>query len=265
MASLQTLGAPLASTDLRACLELLHGIGEASADGEGFARRGLSALPRLVASELTTLSICELATGHRSVVSDAPGAISKREIEAFDRHFHEHPLVREHGRNPRAVTQRISDLVPPARFRRSALFDEYYRPIGIDHTMAVPIHVDDSHLVGFVFNRSGPDFSDRDRAGAEAIRPHLGDLFRLSRAMEGGRATQWAPSPAPPPRGGPPLTSREREVLRWLTGGKTDRDIADILGISRRTVHKHLQRVYDKLGVETRTAAVVRALGLQGR
>ena len=61
------------------------------------------------------------------------------------------------------------------------------------------------------------------------------------------------------------LTAREREVLQWLSGGKTDRDIAEILGISPRTVHKHLQRIYEKLGVETRTAAVVRVLRLQGQ
>ena len=59
------------------------------------------------------------------------------------------------------------------------------------------------------------------------------------------------------------LTAREREVLEWLSGGKRDRDIADLLGISHRTVHKHLQRIYEKLGVETRTAAVVRAWGRQ--
>lgn len=58
------------------------------------------------------------------------------------------------------------------------------------------------------------------------------------------------------------LTPREREVLKWLATGKTDRDIACILGISPRTVHKHLQHLYDKLGVETRTAAVARALGV---
>ena len=56
------------------------------------------------------------------------------------------------------------------------------------------------------------------------------------------------------------ITAREQEVLVWLAGGKTDRDIGDILGISPRTVHKHLQRIYQKLGVECRTAAVVRAL-----
>ena len=58
------------------------------------------------------------------------------------------------------------------------------------------------------------------------------------------------------------LTAREREVLRWLGAGKTDKDIGAILGISPRTVHKHLQRIYEKLGVETRTAAVVRAMGI---
>jgi DNA-binding CsgD family transcriptional regulator len=56
------------------------------------------------------------------------------------------------------------------------------------------------------------------------------------------------------------LTPRETEVLRWLSSGKSDRDIGAILGISPRTVHKHLQRIYEKLGVECRTAAVVRAL-----
>jgi DNA-binding response OmpR family regulator/DNA-binding CsgD family transcriptional regulator len=51
------------------------------------------------------------------------------------------------------------------------------------------------------------------------------------------------------------LTPRETEVLSWLAKGKTNRDIADILGMSHRTVNKHLEHVFEKLGVETRTAA----------
>lgn len=56
------------------------------------------------------------------------------------------------------------------------------------------------------------------------------------------------------------LTDRESEVLLWLTRGKTDADIATILGVSPKTVGKHLERIYQKLGVENRTAAVMRAL-----
>jgi DNA-binding CsgD family transcriptional regulator len=240
----------LTSADLRGALDALHAIGDDCPGGEAFARRGLECLPRLVSSELTTLSLCNLETGHRSVVSDRPGAISRREIEVFDRYFYDHPLVREHGRNPRAVTRSIDELLPERRFRGTPLYNDYYRVIGIDHVMAVPIHVDRRYLVSFVLNRSRRGFSDRDCARLEVMRPHLGDLYRLSAAPH-----------ALEPDTAESLTPRERDVLRWLAAGKTDRDIGAILGISPRTVHKHLQHVYEKLGVETRTAAVMRAVG----
>ncbi|MCY1520141.1 transcriptional regulator EpsA [compost metagenome] len=58
------------------------------------------------------------------------------------------------------------------------------------------------------------------------------------------------------------LTPREGDVMHWLSQGKTDAEIAALLTISPRTVHKHLEHVYVKLGVETRTAAVMRALAM---
>jgi DNA-binding response OmpR family regulator/DNA-binding CsgD family transcriptional regulator len=56
------------------------------------------------------------------------------------------------------------------------------------------------------------------------------------------------------------LTQREAEVLYWVVQGKTSKDIGDILGTSPRTVNKHLEHVFEKLGVETRTAAANLAL-----
>jgi DNA-binding NarL/FixJ family response regulator len=56
------------------------------------------------------------------------------------------------------------------------------------------------------------------------------------------------------------LTNREAEVLYWVVKGKTNRDIGDILGSSPATVKKHLERVFAKLGVETRTAAAAMAM-----
>lgn len=58
------------------------------------------------------------------------------------------------------------------------------------------------------------------------------------------------------------LTGREVEVLHWVACGKTNRDIGDILGLSPRTVNKHLEHVYVKLGVETRTAAATLAIAV---
>ena len=56
------------------------------------------------------------------------------------------------------------------------------------------------------------------------------------------------------------LTRRESEVLAWLAQGKSDAEIASIVGASRRTVGKHLEHIYAKLGVEGRTGAAARAL-----
>ncbi len=246
----------LSHAHIERSLAALHAIGDGCASVDDFARRGVRELPQLVAAELTTLSVCNLESGHRAVVSDAPGALSAREVALFDRHFHEHPLVRSHGRNPGAVTRRIDDLVPQAEFRSSALYNDYYRAIRIDHAMAVPIHVDRRLLVSFVFNRRGRGFAEEERDALELIRPHLGDLYRLCAARKAAFDSYvgWAPAQAWQ------LTPREQDVLKWLSAGKTDRDIGAILAISPRTVHKHLQRIYEKLGVETRTAAVARLL-----
>jgi DNA-binding NarL/FixJ family response regulator len=56
------------------------------------------------------------------------------------------------------------------------------------------------------------------------------------------------------------LTPRAAEALLWLAQGKTNSDIATILGITESTVKKHVQEMFEKLGVETRGAAMVRAL-----
>lgn len=56
-----------------------------------------------------------------------------------------------------------------------------------------------------------------------------------------------------------PLTARESDVLLWIAKGKSNRDIGEILGLSARTVNKHLEQIYVKLGVENRASAAVRA------
>ena len=62
------------------------------------------------------------------------------------------------------------------------------------------------------------------------------------------------------------ITDRESEVLLWIARGKSNRDIAEILSLSPRTVNKHLEQIYTKLGVENRTSAAalaVRTLGIR--
>lgn len=77
-------------------------------------------------------------------------------------------------------------------------------------------------------------------------------LFRLSRAQEDGQEDILRQAFG--------LTQRESEVLLWIARGKSNRDIGDILGLSPRTVNKHLEQVYTKLGVENRASAAIKAI-----
>jgi DNA-binding CsgD family transcriptional regulator len=230
----------LSDRDFRTGLGLLGAMSEQTFDVASYARAGVQGLPSLVASEFTTLSVCNLTNGKREVFGLPAGALSADERATFNRHFNEHPLVLYHGHHGGTGVRRISDSVPFERFRRTALYNDYYRRIRIDHALALPVYVRDGLLVSFVLNRTRRDFSERERALLDLLRPNLARLY----ARASGLAA---------------LTPREAEILRWIAAGKSDRQIGAILGISPRTVQKHQQHLYEKLGVENRTAAAMRA------
>jgi DNA-binding response OmpR family regulator len=85
------------------------------------------------------------------------------------------------------------------------------------------------------------------------------DREALAQAEAQQQALPWHASPETDRLLQANLTPRETEVLTWLARGKTNRDIAEILGMSHRTVNKHLEHIFEKLGVETRAAAAALA------
>jgi len=325
----------------------------------------LATLARIVPSDFTTLSVCDLDAGRRfvsAVPAEPPGGV---DLASFDRFLATHPLVRYHLQHLHARARRLSDCVGDAEFRRSELYDAYYRPLGLDRVLLLPIAREPGRLSGIVLNRSGRDFTDDERALLDAIRVPVAALYRQAvssacsacaagtlRVVAGddrvasvtldrdfgivdasGGALGWlaeiarrappqAPGAALPapivswlraqigeaataqpgtrtasfvdedtgatlvlhcvpracPSGctlliertgraahamapAPRLTPRQVEILGWIAAGKTDDCIAELLGVSRRTVGKHLQNMYRRLGVENRTGAVMRALG----
>jgi DNA-binding CsgD family transcriptional regulator len=247
--------------DYATALDLVARLQPAASDARTFAQETVLALTDWVASELTTLSECDLVSGHRRVVGLPGVRLGARDIESFDRHFFEHPLVCYHGLAGGRVTRRISDSLSRSEFRRTAIYADYYQRVGLEHAVAVPLYVDERRLVSVVLNRRGLDFSERDCERLEVLRPHLSHLYRQADTQCAVPFAAAAPLAAVAADGrADVLTTRENEVLRWLAHGKTDAEIASLLGLSPRTVHKHLQHIYVKLGVETRTAAVMRAL-----
>lgn len=246
--------------DYAVALDLVAQLQPAAGDARAFAQQTVRALTDWVASELTTLSECDLASGHRRVVGLPGVRLGERDIESFDRHFFEHPLVRYHGLAGGRVTRRISDFLSRSEFRSTAIYADYYQRVGLEHAVAVPLFVDERRLVSVVLNRRGLDFSERDCERLEVLRPHLSYLYRQADAQGAAPFVAAALAPVVAEGAVDVLTTRENEVLRWLAHGKTDAEIASLLGLSTRTVQKHLEHIYVKLGVETRTAAVMRAL-----
>jgi DNA-binding CsgD family transcriptional regulator len=95
------------------------------------------------------------------------------------------------------------------------------------------------------------DFSERDKLVLETLQPHLVQLWRNAAARRRESRSLAA------------LTPREREVLLWVARGKSNREIAAILYLAPSTIRKHLENVYDKLGVSNRAGAVGRAFSLE--
>jgi DNA-binding CsgD family transcriptional regulator len=359
-----TLLAELPERDLRAALGALQALSAQSASCAGFIEAALEELTGIVASDLTTLSICDLEQGTRSVVGRKAESLSAIDREAFDRHFREHPLVRFHSAHPGGPTQRISDCTNRPAFRSSAVYADYYKRIGVNYVMALPLRIDQANVISVVFNRSHSDFSDGERAVLDAVRQPLAAIYRnlmvfeeagiglkcisqlaadggwqMIRVSLTGRILDASPAalrllgrffPAatshpsslpetlfawfarsrhwglerPAIRHGQPFTrshlgsqltvhfvpdpdnacmgymlmkserlgvsaaqlaglnlsARECEILALVAAGKTNGETATVLAISPRTVQKHLEHIFQKLGVETRTAAAMRAL-----
>jgi DNA-binding CsgD family transcriptional regulator len=85
----------------------------------------------------------------------------------------------------------------------------------------------------------------------DTLQPHLVQLWRNAAAR--GRESRSLAV----------LTPREREVLFWVARGKSNREIAAVLYLAPGTIRKHLDNVYDKLGVSNRAGAIGRAFAIE--
>ncbi|GLZ44987.1 hypothetical protein Acsp06_11720 [Actinomycetospora sp. NBRC 106375] len=112
---------------------------------------------------------------------------------------------------------------------------------GAGHRATLVIHREGAEAC-VALRRGDREFGDRDLALLRLVRPHLADAL-------------WRAAHGPAPRR---LTTRELAVVARVARGATDAAIAHELGISRRTVGKHLENAYAALGVHDRTSAVVR-------
>jgi DNA-binding CsgD family transcriptional regulator len=163
----------------------------------------------------------------------------------------------------------MSDYTPLKALKRREVYDCVYRPIHIDHFMAITVAATVHRRAVLLLDRDRGEFTDDERALGQLLIPPLARVHRsigarerlAARVRELEHALREVPRPRASPDGVSELTPRELEVLEHVAAGRTDREIAALLYVSVRTVQKHLEHVYDKLGVTTRTAAAMLVFG----
>jgi DNA-binding CsgD family transcriptional regulator len=224
----------------------------------------LDSLQRVLPSDHVSLN--DLGPTPEKVVAimqpDLPGL-----RERWAERAHENPLVRHMQRTGDGRASRFSDVIGEDELHALPLYREVYVPMGVEHQLAFTLPGGPDRVLAIALSRGGRDYSDTEVAFANRARPFLIQAYLNASAYERLRARHAGLAAAPDldALACAGLTMREAEVVRLLALGRSNQHIANELSISDRTVGKHLEHSFRKLGVEDRSSAAACAWELAER
>ena len=242
-----SLVARIDGRDAASLLELVH---------DGARETGLDPFPPAILLGLAALIPSDACVGYQEadisgdfrvvelveVIGTPPSATAER---AFHTLGWQNPMhCRIHARNEQVL--RLSDLLTRRQRSKLEYNDAVWRPHGIDDALRTWLPAPPGRARSIYLERSGTNYTDRERTLVQLIRPHLARI-RLNAESRRRVDPSWS------------LTAREAEVLGLVARGKTNAEVAAALYISPLTVRKHLEHIFEKLGVGSRTAAAARA------
>jgi DNA-binding CsgD family transcriptional regulator len=224
--------------DVRRSLEVVESIG-APERADPFPLETLQALQRLLDAE--AVGYCESPSGDGfggyELGTRVPPAWLPEALRLYARQDPTHPVLC--GDAPGTVA--VSDFLGERAVRRSDVYAAIWRPLGLADSLRLYLPPSRETARFFFFDRAERGFPEARRRLLELLRP------ALIRARSGwlrpaaGRVAQ--------------LTERESEVLSWVALGLTNDQIARRLWLSPHTVRTHLDHIFRKLGVRSRTEA----------
>ena len=244
------MGIALTERDLQRVLDVVDSAGASGDDATaGVPTPLLQALAALVPSDVVsfldldperaTTYVDQEWDGERSVLDDRT---TTDPDEPFWRHYNNSLACSYPTRSAdhRSITLR-SDFYTTMQWRRTPMYVDCFRADRLDYELMCCLPPVQSRSGRFVFFRNARDFDERDRLVMTLLRPHLAEL-----------RAQQQPTTSP-------LTTRQTELMRLVAAGWTNAEIAASLFVSPHTVRKHLENIFARLGVTSRTAAVARA------
>jgi DNA-binding CsgD family transcriptional regulator len=172
----------------------------------------------------------------------------------FARYALQNPIADFFRRTGEGRATRISDLITRKQLHELELYQHVYEPLGVEYQIAFTLPSGSERILGVAISRTKRDFSDSERDLLNEARPYLIQAYRnaLTHTRLARSSGQRIELSALCALG---LTRRQAEVLRLIATGHSSGDAAIVLGISSRTVQKHLEHCYRTLGVENRSQA----------
>jgi DNA-binding CsgD family transcriptional regulator len=191
------------------------------------------------------------------VVADPADWLTAESLKVFGRLAGENPLIAHYMSTGDGQPLRFSDFITRGHLHRLELYDQLYRPLQVEHQLAFVLPSPPGEVIGIALNRQRRDFSVEEAAMLELLRTPLRACYE--RLVEREHLTSRLSVYESDDRlASAPLSERQLEVLRGVRRGASNAEIAMSLGISRRTVEKHLQNAYALLDVTSRTQALAR-------
>jgi DNA-binding CsgD family transcriptional regulator len=235
-------------------LDALHRL-YAVQDAQEFPHVMMAVADELVPCVNLSFDTVNLKTGEATDVFDRPIPLPHEEFMArWQVYCHQHPGIAFLKNGGRASVFTMTDFVAQRQLQKTAFFNEVVQPVGATHQIGVILPVP-GYVVGMAMNRDA-DFTAEDRQLIELLHPHFVQAFQNAQLFTALRGQPEVDYRAWRNKG---LTRRECEVLRWIMEGKRNSEIAVILGAQPRTIGKHAENLFIKLGVETRAAAAAEA------
>jgi DNA-binding CsgD family transcriptional regulator len=212
----------------------------------------LSGLAGLVGCDTLSYNEIRLDLPRVRFLDHPAGALDGSSPLTLARFIHQHPLVNHFQATEDGEARRISDFLSRTEFHRLGLYADFYRQIPVEHQLAVQLPSTSNCLIGLAFNRQHGEFADADLELLDVLRGPLAAALARARARQRAQRAlrdcdqAWLAA----------LTSRETQILEQVAVGRTNVAIGRALEVSPRTVAKHLERIYRKLGVGNRAGAV---------
>jgi DNA-binding CsgD family transcriptional regulator len=338
----------LSRTDLELVLGLVRDMNDSDTI-TGFELTLIASVRRLIPCDIITFNHVDTQIGEVEALWEPADSVDESLYEPFIAHLRDHPLIAHYASTGDDSAVKFSDFLSDEELQRLGLYNEFFRPLRITRQMALSVPAGSTSVMGVALNRSGRDFSERDREVLNMLRPFVRQALEkasqatfikdeltnntkgvikidgegriesanaaaelLSAQYFGRQCNPGSVLPSPvsawlsrnsgfrfasvgpltqtfvtrpgaltlrywprllgqrfllleeaihdSPAISPDfeLSPREAEVLALVMRGKTNLAIGKELAISVRTVQKHLEHIFLKLDVETRTAAVAR-------